>query len=155
MGVELGVKECFMKNKNLLVLGIVLLCIMFCACTKKYEIGDTGPGGGIVFQISEDGTNGYEVSEVLGEESWKNAKEICEKYDGGGYSDWFLPSSEELRLVYQNLVRSRRISDTTLHWTSNNRYDSTYMFRCLDFSNGETDYYNESFPKSVRAIRAF
>ena len=144
-----------MKNKILLVLGIVLLCTMFCACTKKYEIGDTGPGGGIVFQISEDGTNGYEVSEVLGEVPWENAKEICEKYDGGGYLDWFLPSIEELNLVYQNLVRSRKISDTTLHWTSDRRYYSTYMFACLDFSNGERDYYNESSYNSVRAIRAF
>jgi len=32
--------------------------------------------------------------------SWENAKKYCEDYNGGGYSDWRMPSIEELSHLY-------------------------------------------------------
>lgn len=167
-----------MKNKNLLVLGIVFICVMFCifpqqnenggkcldcscSCCKtvfsqQYKIGDKGPGGGIVFQISEDGKSGYEVSDVLGEDFWENAKKICENYKGGGFSDWYLPSIEELRLIYLNLRRSRKISDDNMYWSSQEYWSGKGNMMCLDFSNGDLKgRHSTSFLFSFRAIRAF
>lgn len=32
--------------------------------------------------------------------TWKEAKEYCEGYRGGGYTDWRMPTAEELAMLY-------------------------------------------------------
>jgi hypothetical protein len=32
--------------------------------------------------------------------TWKEAKDYCEKYNGGGYMDWRMPTAEELATLY-------------------------------------------------------
>lgn len=33
------------------------------------------------------------------------AASVARRYDGGGFNDWFLPSKDELNLIYNNLKR--------------------------------------------------
>ena len=70
------------------------------------NIGYAGPGGGTIFYV--EGNKVWEVSERLGSATWDDAKTRCYQYRGGGYDDWYLPSKEELNLIYENLVKTER-----------------------------------------------
>lgn len=85
------------------------------------KIGDIGPGGWLVFYI--EGNKSWEVSELLGEATWSEAFNLCKDYRGGGYDDWYLPTKDELNLIYQNLRRTGKISGNGWHWSSSQGYD--------------------------------
>lgn len=116
------------------------------------KIGDIGPGGGMVYYI--EGNKCYEVSELLGQGTWEEAKSMCSSYRGGGYSDWYLPTKEQLNLIYQNLRRTGKISGDSWYWSSSS--SSNYGAWDQSFSDG--DQYNghgKNCLSSVRAVRAF
>jgi TolB-like protein len=73
-----------------------------------YRIGDKGPGGGTVF-FAKDGKY-MECSEELGNHNWNQAATLAQNYDGGGFSDWRLPTKDELNLMYVNL-KMRNLGD--------------------------------------------
>lgn len=66
-----------------------------------FAVGDTGPAGGIVFFDKGSYSDGWRYKSAAPEDqstgaTWSEAFEIAEVHDGGGYSDWMLPSSAEL-----------------------------------------------------------
>ena len=115
------------------------------------KIGDIGPGGGIVFYI--EGKKAYEVSEILGEANWETAKTIAKNFRGGDYSDWYLPTKDQLNLVYKNLRKTGKISGNSWHWSSAEYNDIGAWFQ--EFSDGSQSFGYKIHPHSVRAIRAF
>ena len=122
---------------------------------RYYRIGDTGPGGGIVF--CNDGKMAYEVSYVLGCLKWGEAKKVADGYRGGGFSDWRLPTKEELNLVYQNLRKPGIIKDGNWYWSSSKggRFNSEMWLQ--EFSSGRQSTFSNygNMLASVRAIRSF
>ena len=182
--------------------------------TYGYNIGDTGPGGGIIFYHSEAGFDVYEpdgsvkkchyleVSKFdLGDIRWCTKKDhntyccdiastltalgagrintfkiINSTHKGGtltkencaalachSYStattkagDWFLPSKDELNLLYRNLGKRVMLSNTTnskYYWSSS-QDDKSYSW-IQRFSDGYRGSYRKTFTGSVRAVRAF
>lgn len=121
---------------------------------SSVKIGDIGPGGGLVFYI--EGNRAYECSEVLGERNWRDARDLCREYRGGGYDDWYLPDSDELNYIYQNLRKPGKISGNSWFWSSSAYYDYSYVYAWGQrFSDGYQYYYNKDFTYSVRAVRSF
>ena len=179
----------------------------------KYSIGDTGPGGGIVFYVSEEGfdvfdgkggvqkCNYLEVSkEEVGKRTWctcnkspwcnpnggpgigygkSNTYKIMQVSHSGGnvnagncaayacynYStpttrqgEWFLPSKDELNMLYKNCsakIRSGASGDW--HWSSSPDNGSSAWGQ--RFSDGRQDneitYTSKYYTTCVRAVRAF
>lgn len=115
------------------------------------KIGDIGPGGGIVFYI--EGIHFLECSELLGSVTWEEAKTLCENYRGGGYSDWYLPTHEELNYIYQNLRKAGKIGGETWYWASTGSKDYASAQSFSDGNEGWCSKKDKTF--SVRAIRAF
>jgi len=93
------------------------------------------------------------------------AAQLCANLNFGGYKDWFLPSKDELDLIYKNLI-SRNMGDfrttvdksneTHIYWSSSqyNNYVSWFQ----NFNDGYQNYAGslgkyDAF--SVRPIRAF
>ena len=79
----------------------------------------------------------------------------CRKLDFGGYTDWFLPSKDELMFMYMNLA-SRGLGGFSgeTYWSSTeSSYDNAYF---QSFREGR-QFYNgyKLLPLYVRAIRAF
>jgi TolB-like protein len=119
---------------------------------NRIEIGSPGPGGGIVFFV--DGIKGMEVSGILGEQNWSSALSTARNYRGGGYSDWRLPTKDELNLIYQNLrAKNRGSLGDNWHWSSSEYGNSTAWIQ--RFSDGYQDYFTKTSAHSVRAVRAF
>ena len=179
----------------------------------KYKIGDTGPGGGIVFYVSEEGfevfdgkggvqkcnylevtkeqlacvrwcpcskgcniqvakglgygkSNTYKIVSYHSSASSGNcAAYVCYKYSTATSSagEWFLPSKDELNLIYKNVgAKILAGASGTWHWSSS-PYDSDGAW-VQSFSNGNQcnggyyyKYYSEYKYNTfcVRAVRAF
>lgn len=82
------------------------------------------------------------------------AADVCANLTLGGFSDWFLPSKDELLLMCQNL-HSQGLGgfSTGWYWSSSNWSGS--LAKSVFFSNCGNDNATKSFAYKVRAIRAF
>ena len=79
---------------------------------------------------------------------------ICRSYTGGGYTDWYLPSYNELvKFLLQYSVIN--IPSGQLYWSSSEVTNSTADM--VRFNNGTNFLYNmtKSNGFSVRAVRSF
>ncbi len=90
------------------------------------------------------------------------AADLCANYSLNGFSDWFLPSIDELVLMYVNLKLTGACdfgvgdrADNYNYWSSTQA--SADMARHLDFAdNGRRQHYDDKdFPRRVRAARIF
>ena len=166
----------------------------------KYKVDDEGPGGGIVFYVSEEGFTVYdgqggevichylEMSKTSLGEIWKGiweynknetktdlgwGKSNCykilqhnyhdEKYPAYRCSlyatettkpgDWFLPSKDELNLMYRTQKERVLATGSGAEYFSSSLFDyDSFYFQ--NFNSGRTAYYG-GFLCSVRAVRAF
>jgi TolB-like protein len=117
-----------------------------------YRIGDKGPGGGTVF-FARDGKY-MECSGELGGHTWQTAMTLAQNYDGGGFSDWRLPTRDELNLMYVNLkVRNLGGFANGIYWSSSEYNSNTAWDQ--GFSNGRQYNDYKIVTASVRAVRAF
>jgi hypothetical protein len=82
------------------------------------------------------------------------AAQLCDSLVIGEYSDWFLPSKDELNLMYENL-KKKGLGEfsNSWYWSSSQIYN-LYSWDQY-FSDGRQDYYYKYFTHSVRAVRAF
>jgi uncharacterized repeat protein (TIGR02543 family) len=168
----------------------------------EYNIGETGPAGGLIFYDDEaDGTDDIAGARYLeaapDSTEWNNiewgdqgteiggdaqltgigdgqaatdavvahmeGKSItgtaAQRADGlshGGYDDWFLPSRDELDLVYTNLQDQTSplggfASD--IYWSSSE--GSGNFASRQAFGNGSQSYFSKGNGHRVRAVRAF
>lgn len=102
--------------------------------------------------------------------NWANAKSYCEHYRGGGYTDWRLPTPDELAGLYdakkshpvacdrnQNIHVATELIDITCFspWTSETRGPDSYGLAkatTLFFHNREWGTYTQSLDRNFRAL---
>ena len=86
----------------------------------------------------------------------KIAAKKCTEYRGGGKSDWFLPSKDELNLLFENLYKNGIGGFAEEYYWSSSEEDGYPAPGWLqDFSfGGQNDYAKDTICK-VRAVRAF
>ena len=82
-----------------------------------YKIGDIVPGGGTVF--SAESGQYKECSGELGSYDWSTAMTTASSYKGNNFTNWRLPDSGELGLMYDNLhKKSLSGFSNELYWSS-------------------------------------
>ena len=84
------------------LMAVTLVTVSTSAKDDAYKVGDRGPGGGIIYFI--EGDIYREVSGNLGNMMWSVAKRTARNHTGGGFGDWVLPNSSELRFIHQSLT---------------------------------------------------
>jgi len=83
------------------------------------------------------------------------AASIARDYNGGGYTDWFLPSKDELNQLYENKNAIGGFGDDYYIFWSSTEYGSANAW-FMYFDNGFFSYdFDKSFIFFVRAFRAF
>jgi len=82
------------------------------------------------------------------------AADVCAILSLGGYSDWFLPSKDELNLMYTNLEVFGVGGFADIYYWSSSEYNANYAW-IQNFINGDQFNYYKDFTFWVRAVRAF
>jgi hypothetical protein len=92
------------------------------------------------------------------------AAQLCAGLNTGGYQDWFLPSKDELDLMYKNLkAKGAGNFADALYWSSSQSDVGFWSSSQFDagvargkwFSDGSQDYGGKGKTHCVRAVRAF
>jgi len=108
--------------------------------------------------VAQDNTVGY-------------AATLCDSYSNAGVSDWYLPSSWEINLLYNsafviskilesdgdvstNGFNAEKISPTNGRYWSSTEFNSSYAWS-YRFTDGTTGISNKSDTYRVRAVRGF
>ena len=81
------------------------------------------------------------------------AAQICDDYTSGGYTDWFLPSKNELNKIYLNNAATGGFDNTAYYWSST-EYSGSVAWR-QNFGSGSQYAATKSLSSSVRAVRFF
>ncbi|MFA7019366.1 MAG: InlB B-repeat-containing protein, partial [Sphaerochaetaceae bacterium] len=81
------------------------------------------------------------------------AAKVCADYQGGGHDDWFLPSKDELNLMYQNLYRKSLggFNNWSTYWSSSED-SANYAWSLGHWGQGSSSRSNVN---EVRPVRAF
>jgi hypothetical protein len=84
----------------------------------------------------------------------RRAAQICTSIEIKGFTDWFLPSKDELNLMYKNLKQKGLGNfDNSWYWSSSQAKDDSVWNQ--NFRNGYQDGGSKNLACSVRAIRTF
>ncbi len=89
---------------------------------------------------------------VQGATATSYAAGLARAYNGGGHTDWYLPSQDELNKLYLNRVVIGGFA-AALYWSSSEGGADYSLYQ--DFSNGDQGGAFKSSTISVRAVRAF
>jgi len=82
------------------------------------------------------------------------AAKLCSDLELNTYTDWYLPSKDELNLMYINLkTQGLGGFSSTDYWSSKEGDYSSAFYQ--DFSGGTQNFSNKSYTYYVRAIRSF
>jgi hypothetical protein len=83
------------------------------------------------------------------------AAQLCAAFAAGGFKDWFLPSRDELNLMYKNLkVRGLGNFQPGVYWSSSG-LDDTYAWDQYFVDGTQNAHGLKANPSYVRAARAF
>lgn len=147
---------------------VIILPGLFNCCTKKeadpvpvpdpLEIGDKHEGGTIFF-LDSTGQHGKVCKTlvgILGSFKWDEAVEECDSLVHEGYDDWYLPSLEELELMYDELhLPNRDVFQNTVYWSSTNEGFGSIAWG-IDFETGvRSQYVTQHTLAFVRPVRKF
>ena len=164
------------------------------------SVGQSGPGGGIVFFNKGNSTGGWQYLEtaqsdqstgidiewgctgtsipgtqlavgsgetntsliVAGCNEASFAAKICNDLVSGGQTDWFLPSRDELNMMYKNLYTNNQgnLYTNSIYWSSSEfSNDSAWTLGFGFYGGGQMGTGGGPTakwgPRNVRAVRAF
>ena len=85
----------------------------------------------------------------------RRAAQICADMEHNGFNDWFLPSKDELNLIYMNLAQKNLggFDRNAYYWSSSQYHINSAISQVLN--NGRHLNLNKNNSYSVRAVRAF
>lgn len=83
-----------------------------------------------------------------------SAAQIASMYRGGGKSDWFLPSKDELKALYDNLLKNGIGGFSHYGYWSSTEEDASHAWY-HGFLTGNQKKFNKYNSSRIRAIRMF
>ena len=81
-----------------------------------------------------------------------NASAVCKSYSGGGFTDWYLPSKDELNKLYINKSAIGGFA-SAFYWSSSENNSTSAWYQ--NFTSGIQSNVTKNLPPYVRAVRAF
>ena len=97
-----------------------------------------------------------QVAQARGGFNW--AVRLCDNYELNGFTDWFLPSRDELNFIYGNLyLRGLGNFRQEQYWSSTTWTDTWGSYRAwyINFADGKHDTQNAGQQRRSRPVRQF
>lgn len=117
--------------------------------------GSWGITGATATALGSGNANTTTIVTVQGNGTY--AAKACYDLVLGGYSDWYLPSQDELHMMFlnRNLIGGFDTAYDVYYWTSS-EYDSGMSFmETFFFSDGYRGFQGKHVPLKVRPVRSF
>ncbi|WP_320130212.1 YDG domain-containing protein [uncultured Sphaerochaeta sp.] len=110
--------------------------------------------------IGTGSTNTTKIISSLGASASSYAAGIARAYDGGGYSDWFLPSWDELKKLRDSRNTLGTFNDGSVYWCSSESTQSGYSAaknaHGVTFASYDPNWvYSKDYTMLSRAVRNF
>jgi hypothetical protein len=111
--------------------------------------------------IGTGADNTTTIISVQGATETSYAAGLARAYTGGGYTDWFLPSKDELNKMYTNraTINTTAAANSGSDFANNYYWSSSeidnYFAWFQNFNDGAQSYFNKDPTYDVRAVRAF
>jgi len=96
------------------------------------------------------------IAQARGGFTW--AVRLCDNYEANGFTDWFLPSRDELNFIYGNLyLQGKGNFRPEQYWSSTGWTDTWGSYRAwyINFADGKHDNTNPRQQRRVRPVRQF
>jgi hypothetical protein len=157
-----------MKKKLATIVTIIVAAISIGTfITAKYATaGETARDGRFIAHsngtVSDTRTNlMWAAKDNGGDIDWANAKSYCQKYRGGGYKDWRMPTQDELAGLYDKDKAYKTACGDDVHltelirftchwaWASETRGSETAGF---NFGDGDRFWTRESGVNKFRTL---
>ena len=132
---------------------------LVCAPTDQSSLAEWGCDGtaigGTLTDINTGAANTNAI--VLGCTTAGIAAKLCYDLVLSTYTDWYLPSKDELNLMYQNLQTQSLGGFASEYYWSSSEYAGSETDNAWfqNFNGGQQNLHNKSNPRYVRAVRAF
>ncbi|GHV83721.1 hypothetical protein AGMMS50212_10610 [Spirochaetia bacterium] len=112
---------------------------------NDYEIGDTGPSGGLVFSDWDAGNDRWGYLECAPPSAefkteWSNAESRCRNLNINGFTGWRVPTMNELRLMNTSLAK-KGLGNFSDRWYCSSEEDDSIVGKfawCLGFPDGRS-----------------
>jgi len=126
-----------------------------------WSIGGLRITGATATALGTGSTNTTSIIRTLGSPATSYAAGLARAYRGGGYTDWYLPSRDELNQLFHNRVAIggfHTASDDSDNWYwSSSQYAGNADHAWFQFFDDGDQYYGlgKYVASRVRAVRAF
>jgi hypothetical protein len=122
---------------------------------KAWAWGDDSPSATSAYGIRTGATNrrdGSTQSMVLARDyADTDAAKYCESMDFAGFTDWYLPSEDELAMLHRNSDSIGGFDESSNYWSST-EYNRNYAKR-FSFDGGGSSYFDKTTEYHIRCIR--
>ena len=133
---------------SLFIDDVTLSCAQGGACV----VGDTGPGGGVVYFVNNSGKYLEAApADLAGLYPWNDAVEAARSYQGGGKSDWRLPTKDELNELYEQ-KQILGVFKPGYYWSSSVSSSTNAWVQTFDIGF-QTSYGKSNSTVRVRPVR--
>jgi hypothetical protein len=132
----------------------------WCSLTNQY-LGSSG----VAPQLTSIGSGSSNTNAMVAAgKCTSGAATIARAYSGGGLSDWYLPSLDELQQMYAQratiggfnlMTEAGTARTTTTYWSSSEDGSQNFYARSWSFATNGNDNWTKSLKFGVRPIRSF
>ena len=119
-----------------------------------YNYGYTGSTGATGTAIGTGLSNTNTIINSQGATATNYAAGLARAYTGGGYTDWYLPSKDELNKLYLNKTAIGGFGVGNTFWSSTENSEYTAWYQSF-FNGSQSNNGTKNNPSYVRAIRSF
>ena len=132
----------------------------WCSLTNQY-LGSSG----VAPQLTSIGSGSSNTNAMTAAgKCTSGAASVARAYSGGGLSDWYLPSLDELQQMYAQratiggfnlMTEAGTARTTTTYWSSSEDGSQNFYARSWSFATNGNDNWTKSLKFGVRPIRSF